>query len=76
MTQVNSAGTEKDEWKDSTVASRHAKLTCYNCKQLGHIKPNCPQKESSNRMVEVVEEVDMLDYQVDLAMMMFHLSDV
>ncbi|GJY12094.1 zinc finger, CCHC-type containing protein [Tanacetum coccineum] len=33
-----------------------SKLQCYNCKKIGHIAPNCPQKTKANEQSNLVEE--------------------
>jgi hypothetical protein len=56
---------------------RHAHLTCFECKEKGHIVTNCPKKgKATNRTTVVVDTSDGEEVAADLAMRMFRHSGV
>ncbi|GKE18184.1 zinc finger, CCHC-type containing protein [Tanacetum coccineum] len=59
----------KEERKDGETSHRNfnrnnfkkssydtSKLQCYQCKKIGHIAPNCPQRTNANEQSNLVEE--------------------
>nr|GEX08067.1 ribonuclease H-like domain, reverse transcriptase, RNA-dependent DNA polymerase [Tanacetum cinerariifolium] len=59
----------KEEMKDKEYSHRNfnrnnfkkssydtSKLQCYQCKKIGHIAPNCPQRTKANEQSNLVEE--------------------
>lgn len=49
----NMEANKKTEYKSSSTASKTDARTCYNCKEVGHISPNCPKpKQEKSSMIK------------------------
>ncbi|GJX44921.1 zinc finger, CCHC-type containing protein [Tanacetum coccineum] len=69
FSQIKTHEKYKEEKKDGESSHRNfnrnnfkklsydtSKLQCYQCKKIGHIAPNCPQKTKANEQSNLVEE--------------------
>ena len=51
-TGVHNVGNSEDSFRETSFAQRQSKrlskVRCYECNELGHIKPNCPRLQKQN----------------------------
>ena len=57
QTSVEGLGVKKEPGSEKSVQRRDmSEVTCYNCRQRGHIAPNCPKRDNKVKRVKVCED--------------------